>query len=137
MHRKRSNVSFRIFCALSYTFSPKTYWRPKTLPIKAQSQFVINSNHRNHSILNILCSVSHMLEKPKVQSQFVINSNQHNNSLEIFCAASHIFSVKPQYRSFLMFQSITINIRFFSILQSRFEEFRKRFFFSITQCISI
>ena len=102
-------------CALSHTFAPKTYWRPKTLPIKAQSQFVMNSNHRNHSILNILCSVSHMLEKPEAQSQFVINSNRHNNSLEIFCAASHIFSVKPQYRSFLMLQSIISTIRFFSM----------------------
>ena len=54
------------------TFGPKTYWRPKTLPIKAENQFVINSSHRNHSILNILCSVSHMLEKPEAQSQFVV-----------------------------------------------------------------
>ena len=98
-----------------HTYAPKTYWRPKTLPIKAQSQFVINSNHRNHSIWNILCSVSHMLEKPEAQSQFVINSNRHNNSLEIFCATSHIFSVKPQYRSFLMLQSIISTIRFFSM----------------------
>ena len=44
-----------------------------------------------------------------------INSNRHNNSLEIFCAASHIFSVKPQYRSFLMLQSIISTIRFFSM----------------------
>ena len=124
----RSNVLCRIFCALSHTFAPKTYWRPQTLPIKAQSQFVINSNHRNHSILNILCSVSHMLEKSEVQSQFVVNSNRYNNSLKIFCAASHISSVKPQYRSFLMLQLIISTIRFFSILQSRFEEFRKRFF---------
>ena len=67
--KPRSNVSFRIFCALSCTFAPKPYWRPKTLPIKAQSQFVINSNHRNYSILNILCSVSHMLEKPDPHSK--------------------------------------------------------------------
>ena len=63
-----------IFCALSHTFGPKTYWRPKTLPIKAQNQFVINSNHRNHSILNILCAVSHMLEKLEAQSQIVVYS---------------------------------------------------------------
>ena len=58
-------------------------------------------------------------------SQFVINSNRHNNSLEIFCAASHIFSVKPQYRSFLMLQSIISTIRFFQCV----------FFFNFTQSV--
>ena len=139
VNQEAMSYAFRIFCALSHTFAPKTYWRPKILPIKAQSQFVINSNHCNHSILNILCSVSHMLEKPEVQSQFFINSHRRNNSLEIFCAASHIFFIKPQYRSFLMLQSIISIIRFFSMCIF-FQFYRvgsARDFLSITQCIFI
>ena len=98
------NISFRTFCAPAHIFPPETYYRLRTLSIKAQSQFYIVRNQSTVS-LKVSCAAAHILAvKPhgRKSVNLITKSVWHkrkpkqclNVSFRISCTPSNAFYPK-------------------------------------------